>query len=101
MFDPKAHKASKIKAYYAKKTREQKAAVVYTADADDPLTRVVTSLAIRANKELSARGVKRNQSHMQLIGCNRAFLRRHLESKFEDGMAWENYGDWQVDHVAS
>ena len=26
-------------------------------------------------------------------------LVNHLESKFKDGMTWENYGKWHIDHV--
>ena len=26
-------------------------------------------------------------------------LRDHFESLFRDGMTWENYGKWHVDHV--
>jgi len=28
-------------------------------------------------------------------------LKTHLESLFTDGMSWENYGDWHVDHIKS
>jgi hypothetical protein len=23
----------------------------------------------------------------------------HIQSLFKDGMSWDNYGDWQVDHI--
>jgi len=26
-------------------------------------------------------------------------LMRHLESQFRDGMSWENYGEWHIDHI--
>jgi len=26
-------------------------------------------------------------------------LKQHLENQFEDGMTWDNYGEWHVDHV--
>lgn len=24
---------------------------------------------------------------------------RHIEARFVDGMSWENYGEWHIDHV--
>lgn len=37
---------------------------------------------------------------LNLIGCNSAELRLHLESKFTRQMSWSNYGTyWEVDHV--
>ena len=26
-------------------------------------------------------------------------LRAHLEKQFVDGMSWDNYGEWQIDHI--
>ncbi len=33
------------------------------------------------------------------LGCTIAELKRHLESKFQPGMSWINYGEWQIDHI--
>ncbi len=37
----------------------------------------------------------------ELVGCSIQELKQHLESKFQPGMTWENYGysGWHVDHV--
>ena len=35
----------------------------------------------------------------ELVGCDIKELMRHLESKFQSGMTWENYGEWHVDHI--
>lgn len=35
-----------------------------------------------------------------LIGCDFATLKAHLESKFTGAMTWENYTkEWEVDHI--
>ena len=38
---------------------------------------------------------------IDLLGCDIAFLKQYLESKFKDGMCWENYGlkGWHIDHI--
>ncbi len=33
------------------------------------------------------------------IGCSPGFLRNHIESLFKPGMTWDNWGEWEVDHV--
>lgn len=99
MYDAKTHRASKIKAYYAKKARDRKTSIVYDANPDDPMTRVIDSLSSRVNAELQRRSLKRTDTHMQIIGCNRAFLKKQLESQFVPEMSWDNYGAWQVDHI--
>lgn len=36
-----------------------------------------------------------------LLGCTFDEARRHLQSKFKDGMSWDNYGyrGWHIDHI--
>lgn len=45
------------------------------------------------------KGHKKSDSTMALTGCTSEELKKHLESKFEDGMNWDNYGTWHVDHI--
>jgi hypothetical protein len=34
----------------------------------------------------------------ELLGCTIDELKQHLESKFQPGMTWNNYGEWHIDH---
>ena len=34
-----------------------------------------------------------------LVGYKKQDLIDHLESQFEDGMSWDNYGKWHIDHI--
>ena len=42
---------------------------------------------------------RKTASTIELIGCTPAELKQHLEKQFRDGMSWENYGEWHVDHI--
>jgi hypothetical protein len=44
---------------------------------------------------------KKTTSVLKLIGCSIDFLKQHLESQFNTGMSWDNYGrnGWEVDHI--
>lgn len=46
-------------------------------------------------------GKRKSSNSVQLIGCSSEFLKRHLESKFKEGMTWDNYGvkGWHIDHI--
>jgi hypothetical protein len=41
----------------------------------------------------------RKKSSVKDLGCTLEQLCTHLESKFQPGMSWVNYGRWHIDHV--
>lgn len=44
-------------------------------------------------------GSKRGRKWEELVGYTIADLMVHLESRFADGMSWDNYGEWHIDHT--
>jgi hypothetical protein len=49
--------------------------------------------AVKRNK-----GVKSAKT-LELLGCTVEQLQTFLEAEFTDGMTWENYGEWHIDHI--
>ena len=45
------------------------------------------------------KGNKPSDHKPALLGCTIAEFKAYLESKFQDGMTWDNYGGWHVDHI--
>jgi len=49
----------------------------------------------------------KSDNTVKLVGCEIDFLLKYLESKFKEGMSWENYGayelgkpmTWHIDHI--
>ena len=33
------------------------------------------------------------------MGCSTIEFKLHLENNFKDGMSWDNYGEWEIDHI--
>jgi hypothetical protein len=42
---------------------------------------------------------KRAGSAVRDLGCSIEEFKKYIESKFQDGMTWGNYGKWHLDHV--
>jgi hypothetical protein len=36
---------------------------------------------------------------MALLGCGIEDFKLHIESNWESGMSWDNYGEWHLDHM--
>lgn len=47
---------------------------------------------------LKERNVAKYRSTFALLGYTIEELMSHLESKFTEGMSWDNYGEWHLDH---
>ena len=67
------------------------------------------SLSRRAMKAVNLRnringalgGINKSASTQELLGCSVDEFVSYLESKFTDGMTWENRGrsGWHIDHI--
>jgi len=66
----------------------------------DPEFRILVSLRSRARYAVKAKGDgKKAFKTKELLGCSVPYLRKHLEAQFKEGMSWDNYGDWHIDHI--
>jgi len=66
---------------------------------NDPVFRSVCNLRSRISKLCKAIGSGKKFKTMESIGLTQDEFKLYIESLFTDGMSWDNYGDWQVDHV--
>ncbi len=44
-------------------------------------------------------GAVKSAKTIELLGTSIDTVYKHLEAQFKDGMTWENYGKWHVDHI--
>ena len=66
-------------------------------DIGDKIRIHLSSLMWRRLKQRS--GSKEGRSVFDIVPYTLEELMSHLESKFTEGMSWENYGEWHIDHI--
>jgi 5-methylcytosine-specific restriction endonuclease McrA len=47
----------------------------------------------------SLNGIKESKSWETLVDYSLEELKLHLERQFTEGMSWDNYGEWHIDHI--
>lgn len=63
-----------------------------------PENKVITLMRSRVLSAL--KGQEKPSSTLEMIGCSKEDLVKHLESQFRDGMTWDNQGSrWHIDHI--
>lgn len=65
----------------------------------NPQNAIVHRLRSRIYWALRRGEADRNGSTFELTGCTPEQLQQYLESKFLEGMSWNNRSDWHIDHI--
>jgi hypothetical protein len=79
------------------KVKERKRKYVNKRRSEDLSFRLAANIRARIS-----RAVTHNFKHSSLsgyLGCTIEELKTYLESKFQLGMTWDNYGEWEIDHI--
>lgn len=65
----------------------------------DPYYRLVSNLRRRLHLAVSSQNTQKVDTTFKLTGCTQKELKQHLENQFQEGMTWDNYGEWHIDHI--
>lgn len=91
-------KSSIIAKRYADANKAKRNERVRRSKDNDPSVRLIHNIRARHREVLKGR-----QSTTKGLGCDREFLRDHIENQFTEGMSWDNYGKgegkWTLDHI--
>ncbi len=61
---------------------------------NNPQYRIKTCLSTRLRNFI----LKKGRRTMDYVGCSASDLMLFLQAQFTKGMAWNNYGEWEIDH---
>lgn len=65
----------------------------------DPAYAITNALRARLYAVVKNSRGRKIKSTLDLVGCDAEFLAKHIESKFKEGMTWENRSEWHIDHI--
>jgi hypothetical protein len=87
----------KVKAVWRKRNREY----LRQYEAEKMKSDVHFLLASKLRKRLyqAIRGTYKTGSAIKDLGCSIPELKQYFEALFQPGMAWDNYGEWHIDHI--
>ena len=80
------------------KIREVKRNYERTRKANDPLYKLVANFRTAIWTVLKENNMDKYGHYFEILQYSPEELSIHLENQFTEGMTWENYGEWHVDH---
>ena len=65
----------------------------------DPIYKLISNFRTAIYTVLKESNVDKYGHYFDILQYTPEELIKHLEYQFTDGMIWENYGEWHVDHI--
>jgi hypothetical protein len=69
---------------------------------NDPVRKSKDAIRKLLLSSFKVRNIKKSKLCMkseEIIGCSFEFFKKHIETQFQQGMSWNNHGDWHLDHI--
>jgi len=65
----------------------------------NPLKAFKRRLKNKIHGIVACKSKNKNINKLEIMGCTLAFFIEHMANLFTEGMSWENYGEWHIDHI--
>ena len=65
----------------------------------DPIFKLSFNVRKRIGKFLKINNLNKTNKTFDIVGLSPIELKTYLEKKFIEGMSWDNYGKWHIDHI--
>ena len=87
--DPQYDK--ELKSYDVKRKRKK--------EREDELTGFIQRIRQATRKSFKRGGFTKKSKTYEILGDEWEFVKKYFENLFVDGMNWDNYGEWEIDHI--
>jgi hypothetical protein len=81
------------------KIRETKRNYEKTKKDTDPIYKLISNFRTAIYIVLKENKLDKYTNYFNMVGYSAEQLKEHLEKQFKEGMNWENYGEWHIDHI--
>jgi hypothetical protein len=61
--------------------------------------RILNCLRSRLYRAVKNKNSRKQANTLSLIGCSLSEFRKYIENLWRSGMSWDNFGEWQIDHI--
>lgn len=92
-------KIQRLNPEYDKKCKEYDAQRKRKKERECPLTYIKQLLRQSVRKSFKRNGYSKKSKTHSILGSDWDVVKSHFESLFKDGMFWDNYGLWEIDHI--
>ena len=65
----------------------------------DPLYKLIINIRCLIRNSINKSGYSKTSRTYQILGCSFEDFKQHIESKFIEGMTWDNRSLWHLDHI--
>lgn len=65
----------------------------------EPIYKLICNTRNLIRMSMKGNGYTKKSKTYEILGCTFEEFKQHLESKFTEGMTWENQGKWHMDHI--
>ncbi len=65
----------------------------------DPLFKFIHGIRNNVYKAFKRTNNNKKDKTTDIIGCSMEEFKEYIASKFSEGMSFENYGEWHLDHI--
>lgn len=65
----------------------------------DPEYKMQLVCRLMVRRMFKSTGIKKCYKTSEVLGYTALELKLHIEQQFKEGMSWDNYGKWHIDHI--
>jgi hypothetical protein len=71
----------------------------YYKGINDPVKKLKRHLQAVMGQIFKNKGIKKDTKTEKILGCSFSLFKSYIETRFQEGMSWQNRSSWHLDHI--